>query len=139
MSMFNFEFEDLEDYKDDNRLKDLAASFEKRGESAYFDSDTLEEIATFYFEQGRYEDSLRVVDRMLHTHPFSSDGWMRQGILLNNLGRHNEALDAYDRALELNPTDVETIVNRGITLDSIDRPGEALDAYADARKMDPNN
>ena len=90
MSMFNFEFEDFEDSQDDERLEDLAAGFEQQDESAYFDSDTLEEIATFYFEQGRFKDSLRVVDRMLVTHPYSSDSRLSRGILLNILGRHEE-------------------------------------------------
>ena len=91
MSMFNFEFEDFEDSKDDGRLENLAASFEVEGESAYYDSETLEEIATYYFEQGRFEEALSVVDRMLATHPYSSDARMRRGILLNHLGRHHTA------------------------------------------------
>ena len=94
----------------------------EKGSDSYFDSDTLEEIASYYFEQGRFEESLRVVDRSLEMHPYSSDGWMRRGILLNNLGRHHEALEAYDEALGMNPTDIETLVNKGITLDSVDEP-----------------
>ncbi|RMF59413.1 MAG: tetratricopeptide repeat protein, partial [Bacteroidetes bacterium] len=91
MSMFDFEFDDFEDFSGESRIEDLVTSFEEQGESAYFDSDTLEDIATYYFEEGRFEDALRVIDRLLEMYPFSSDGWMRRGILLNNLGRHEEA------------------------------------------------
>ena len=60
MSSFNFGFDDFEDSKDKRRLEDLAAHFEREGRSVYFDSDTLEEIASYYFEQGRFEESLGV-------------------------------------------------------------------------------
>ena len=63
--MFNFESEECEDYRDDSRLEALAASLKEAGDSANFDSDTLEEIAAFHFEQGRYEEALRVLDRLL--------------------------------------------------------------------------
>ena len=119
--MFNLESEECEDYRDESWLKALAESFKAADDSTYFDSDTLEEIASYYFEKGRYEESIRVIDRLLDTYPYSSDGWMRRGVVLNNLGRHQDALVAYDRVLALNPTDIETIVNRGITLDGLDR------------------
>ena len=77
MSMFDFGFDDLEDSADKSRLSKLVKSYERDGKAAYFDSDALEDIATFYFEHGRFEDALGVVDRILETQPYSSDGWMR--------------------------------------------------------------
>ena len=103
MSMFDFGFDDLEDSADPSRLSNLVNSYERNGESAYFDSDALEDIATFYFERGRFDDALGVIDRILDNQPYSSDNWMRKGILLNNLGKNAEALNAYQKALSLNP------------------------------------
>src|SRR5690606_21756466 len=90
MSMFDFEFDDYDGPAGEARLNELLEAYEN-SKSTYFDSDTLEDIANFYFEQGRYEDALGVVDRLLETLSFSSDAWMRRGILLNNLGRHDRS------------------------------------------------
>ena len=99
MSMFNFEFDDIEDPADEGRMNDLVA--------------------------------------MIEMQPYSSDAWMRRGILLNNLNRHDEALGAYDEALSINPADAETVINRGVTLDNLGRSEEALAAYEGALKLDP--
>ena len=127
--MFDFEFDHFEDPADEDRLNDLVTAYESQPDTAYFDSDALEEIATHYFERGRFDSALEVIDRLIATQPYSSDAWTRRGILLNNLGRHEEALVAYEKALLLNPVDAETLVNRGITLDNLNRAGEALQAY----------
>jgi tetratricopeptide (TPR) repeat protein len=137
--MFNFEFDDYDEFRDEDRLRELVDSFEAGDRAGYLDSDALDDIASWYYDKGRFEDALCVVDRVLASHPFSSDAWMRKGILLNNLDRHTDALDAYERALALNPADVETLVNRGITLDTLDRPKDALDSYRQALSLDPVN
>ena len=81
--------------------------------------EDLEHIATFYFEAGRLNEALDVVDRQIEQSPGSSDSWMRRGILLNHMERHPEALEAYNQALTFNPTDPESLINRGITLDTL--------------------
>ena len=65
MSMFDFEFGDFEDPAGENRINELVSSYESQDSTSYFDSDTLEDIATFYFERGRYEEALGVVDRLI--------------------------------------------------------------------------
>ena len=125
MSTFDFGFDDFEDSPREGYLKELVAAYED-DPSSYFDSGDLEEIASFYFEDGRMEKALEVIDHLIELHPYQSDAWMRRGILLNNLGRPEDALEAYDRALDLNPADAETLINRGITLDSLGRKAEAL-------------
>ena len=83
MSMF--EFDDFDEGREDDALNDLIAAYEasqEEGGNAYFDSEALEEIATHYFEQGRFETALDVIDRLIATHPYSSDAWLRRGVLL---------------------------------------------------------
>ena len=126
--MLDYGFDDQEDFSDEQRLTDLVSAYERFDGDSYFDSEALEEIATYYFERGEFEHALGVIDRLIETYPFSSDAWMRRGVLMNNLGRHPDALEAYDRSLAINPNDTETIVNRGIPLDSLNRSEEALDA-----------
>ncbi|MEM6647307.1 MAG: tetratricopeptide repeat protein, partial [Bacteroidota bacterium] len=97
MSMFDFGPDPFEDSHSKD-LRDLIAAYEAQDGLVYFDSETLEDIATYYFELGEFGQALGVIDRLLEMYPFSSDAWMRRGILLNNLTRHEEALDAYTQA-----------------------------------------
>ncbi|MEL6612846.1 MAG: tetratricopeptide repeat protein, partial [Bacteroidota bacterium] len=140
--MFDFEFGDYDDPTSGDALRQLIEAYEegrRTGNVGFYDSETLEDIATFYFEEGRLEEALEVIDRLLDAQPYSSDAWLRRGVLLNHLERHTEALDAYDRALALNPADAETLINRGITLDTLDRLDEALGAYYAVLDLDPLN
>ena len=108
MSMFDFEFDDHEDPIDGLRLGDVVESYERARENdsgGYFDSETLEDIATFYFEQERFEEALEVIDRLAGAQPFTSDVWLKRGVILNTLERHEEAIEAYERALAFNPMD----------------------------------
>ena len=63
MGLFDFEYDDADD-ADAERLRDLVAAYEG-GEATYFDSHDLEEIASHYYEQERFEDALAVVDLSL--------------------------------------------------------------------------
>ena len=100
MGLFDFEFDDAGDAADSERLNELVSAYET-GVSTYFDSHALEEIATHYYEQGRFEDALGAIERLVEAQPYASDGWMRRGILQSLLGRHAAALDSYDRALAI--------------------------------------
>ena len=103
--MFDFGFDDFDDSIREARLNDLITRYEDSGAADYFDSEALEEIAAHYFDVGRFESALDAIDHLINQQPYSSDAWMRRGIILNNLGRHKDALDAYDRALAENPLD----------------------------------
>ena len=75
--MFDYEYDDA---AGDHGIDELIAAYEAsatEGGRAYFDSEDLEHIATFYFERGRLDDALAVVDRQLEQAPGSSDPWMR--------------------------------------------------------------
>ena len=94
MSMFDFEFDDYEDPIEGLRLDEVVKSYEraqKIGSGEYFDSETLEDIATFYFEKERFEDALGAIDKLAEVQPFSSDVWLKRGVILNTLDRHREA------------------------------------------------
>ena len=84
--MFDFEFDENEDSFDAARIDRLVASYEAHGSSAYFDSESLDEIALYYFEHGRFDSALTVLDRLLEVQPFSSDLWLRKSIVLKQPG-----------------------------------------------------
>ena len=98
--MFDFGFDNFDDSSSNARLQELVDAYETHGTNAYFDSNELEAVATYYYEQGAFENALAVIDHLLDLHPYSADGWLRRGILLNNLGRYQEALRTYQKARE---------------------------------------
>ncbi|HEY5565181.1 MAG TPA: tetratricopeptide repeat protein, partial [Rhodothermia bacterium] len=100
MSMFDFEFDEQDDSIERLRLDGVVEAYERslNDESdSYFDSETLEDIATYYFETEAFAEALEVIDRLLLVQPFSSDVWLKRGVLLNTLERHEEAVEAYER------------------------------------------
>ena len=133
MNILGYEYEGG---RSEEHMHDLVEAFE-RNDGAYFDSEALEDLATHYFEIGDLEQALVVVDEQIDKQPYSSDAWMRRGILLNHLALHESALEAYGMALSINPVDPETIVYRGATLESMGREEEAVACYREALELDP--
>ena len=72
----------------------------------------LEEIANFYLEHHKYIEALRMANDILTLIPYSSDAWMRKGMILNNMRRHNEALECFSQASTIDPTDAFIYINR---------------------------
>jgi len=88
MSMFDFEFDDHEDPIEGLRFGDVVESYERAqqdGSEKYFDSEALEDISSFYFENEQFEQALEVIDRLAEVQPFSSDVWLKRGVILNTL------------------------------------------------------
>ena len=134
---------DYSNFDDDENEEGRADRFEDElkkykdmlgdGSSDITNIEALEEIVNFFFDNERYEEALRFVDRMLTHIPYSADTWQRKGLILSNLNRPAEALEAFTMALNLNPVDTEILVNRGIALmnwDGSKRPWEALTGHS---------
>ena len=55
--MFDFGFDDHEDLTESGRLQELVESYEQSAGDVYLDSDMLEDVATYYFENGRFDSA----------------------------------------------------------------------------------
>ena len=111
----------------------------RRGGSGLKSIEALEEIINYYFEKEKYDEALTFANQLVEFAPYSSDGWMRKGMILNNLFRYNEALQCYDQAISLNPNDSDLYINRGITLDNSNRNDEALADFEQALIFSPGD
>jgi len=116
MSILDFDYGD-DDLSSEQNFKALIYAFEHRNSNAYFDVDSLEEIALHYFECGKHEQSFAVIDQILASQPLNARIWLLRGILLGNLNRPKEAQEAFKESLSLNPSDSEATLNLGVSLE----------------------
>ena len=105
MSTFDFGFDDFEDSPREGHLKELVAAYED-DPSSYFDSGDLEEIASFYFEDGRIEKAAAAAKAAVEANPMSVNFHRTHGMILMRQGRDDAARKALKRALELDESDV---------------------------------
>ncbi len=59
--------------------------------------------AELYYQQEKYDDSLRECDTALGIDPALADAHNLRGVILEELGREWEAISAYRQALQLDP------------------------------------
>ena len=111
----------------------------RRGGNGLKSIEALEEIISYYFEKEKYDDALSFASQLVDFAPYSSDAWMRKGMILNNLFRYTEALECYDHAITLNPNDSDLFINRGITLDNSNRNEDALLDFEKALILNPGD
>jgi len=88
------------------RLRQLDAALESFDYIIETDADFAEgwnKRATVYFLMGRYEDSIRDVERVLALEPRHFGALSGMGLILSELGEDGQALDWFERALAINP------------------------------------
>ena len=117
------------------RFKDIL----KKGGNGIRTIEALEEIVDFYFEQEKFDEALHFADQLIEFVPYSSDAWVRRGMILNNMYRYDEAIDCYERAVSLNPNECEIYINLGITFDNANRVDEALESFEKALSIEPGS
>jgi transcription elongation factor GreA-like protein len=77
----NFDDDDNEEGKPD-RFEDELKKYKDMlgdGSSEITNIEALEEIVTFYFDNERFEEALRIINRLLTFIPYSADAWQRKG------------------------------------------------------------
>ncbi len=104
-----------------------------------FDSENLEEIINFYFENNEFEKALSYVNVLLDIYPYSTEAWHKKALILDSLGKFDEAIEYFDKAILLDPTDTEIYINKGITLDNCEKFEQAIDTFLKALEMEPEN
>ncbi|NUN70058.1 MAG: tetratricopeptide repeat protein [Bacteroidetes bacterium] len=117
------------------RFKELL----RRGGNGLKSIEALEEIISYCFEKEKFDEALTFAAQLVEYAPYSSDSWMKKGMVLNNLFRYQEALECYDQAIALNPNDSDLFINRGITLDNANRNDEARALLDERVRRYPDN
>ena len=98
----------------------------------------LAEQANPLFEQGRFDESLLLLERaskLEPTNPFIIDNI---GVVLGALNRDAEALTYHERAIALEPRIATAHYNRGVVLGKLGNLDGALASFDQAIALDPN-
>lgn len=127
------------------RYKKLVSTYEKA--NAFYDKENFEQAALLYnsiIEQGvenieafrlaiasnieakRYQNGLRVVNKMKELHTLEPDDYCNIGFLQGFLNLQDESIESFNQSLHLNPEHYHTLNNRGFFLAEWERYEEAL-------------
>lgn len=88
--------------------------------------------------RGRYQEALKLLDKVISINPDFSGGWSNKGWVLSKMRKSKEALKYLNKSLELDPNNVNNIVNKGSTLNDLGKFKEALKTYDEAIDINPN-
>lgn len=109
------------------RLLDVGCITEQQFNEA--EAFAARRLAYTAYQEKRYEDALRELDRALSINPEDNWSWHYRGLTLGNLNRCEEEIESYDRALSINPGDDFSWYNRGNALHDLERYEEAIESY----------
>jgi tetratricopeptide (TPR) repeat protein len=103
------------------------------------DPDVLRSQARTFADEGRFDEALPVLQRLVELIPDGADDWSQLGVVLTQLDRHEDALAADQRATELDPGSAGRQGDMAFDLIQLGRPDEAIAAYDRAVALDPQN
>ena len=103
------------------------------------DTELLEEAIQFYIDQHLFEEALPFAQQLITYSPYSTEGWVYQGIIFNNTMQYSEAIESYTKALALNPYDVAIHINLGITFDNANQSENAIEQFNEVLLLDSEN
>lgn len=90
------------------------------------DAETASSRAYYFYNQGKYEESLASLNWSLELKPDDPGTLNNRGLTYRLLGRYNQSLADLSRFLELQPDDPATFMNRSNTYAEMRRYDEAL-------------
>ncbi|HJU43306.1 MAG TPA: tetratricopeptide repeat protein [Vicinamibacterales bacterium] len=91
------------------------------------------------FRSGRYDDSLKEVDRALTLQPTYEDAMRLRARVLVRLGRIDEGLVEFNRVAAIRPNSVSLHTDMGLALYSASRYADALQSFEKAIALSPSS
>lgn len=116
----------------------VPAVCDKAAEAKANDTHALSAQALEFHRQGRLDDALAAIDRVLAINPGSVETLYNRATILGELNRFVDALAAYESVLALKPDFVFALNNRGWILQKLQRYQDALASYDRALAIDPD-
>lgn len=88
---------------------------------------------------GKLEDALSTLDKVLETSPSNADAWTTKGSVLEKLGRNEDAIKAYNQAVQLVPGNESYIQARESVRDKIraqqDKETAVVESQPDSKRV----
>jgi len=101
--------------------------------------DTALLRGNFYYNQGKYDEALRLYNYVLELLPDNFQALANRGITYEKLGEHPKALDDYNNAFTINPNDAVILNNRSIIYMKLYKYPEAQADLEKLLKLKPND
>ncbi len=103
--------------------------------------DVYKVMAFSYLKQGRFEEAISELKKVLSVTTQSSDSsWAlyNWGVALSQLNKHDEAIEKYRKAVKLTPNSADPYISWGLALEKLGRYEEAIAKYQKAAEINPN-
>lgn len=112
-----------------SRVKDLAA----------WVPDGWIGMASIYYDNGKFEDAIRVLTEAKQYVPEEFRIHFLLGVACQRLNRNLEASSALEKAIQLDEKNVDALTALALTYDGMKRPADSDTLYERALRLDPNN
>ena len=103
------------------------------------DIEYLQKISLEKIEQEKYDEALKLLDKILEADPDNSFAYNNKGAILLKQEKYTESILILEKSLQINPNNTESWNNKGIAYSkSLDFPN-ALFSFYQALKIDSKN
>lgn len=127
------------EYKQEGNLSYAILEFEKVLDLKHDDSFALLHLSHIYLNQGRIEESKRLIDRVLKNEPSNIFANSINGEILIIEGNLKEALDTYDAIINIDPNNTYAYSRLGMIYRKLGKIDEALSILNHGLEIDSNN
>ena len=121
-----------------NKYKEAAELLGKAAKLNPSEPSILYNLAKALSDDGSFEDSFAVYERVIKLAPNYLEAWMGFGEVLVKLKHYEQALDAFNKVTLLNPQFAEAWSNKGNVLHELKHYDEALESLNMAITIDKN-
>jgi|GEM_PF-878302 len=104
-----------------------------------FDEEIYSTMAYNYYVEGRYEDSIVELKKVIRLNPQSYDDYYNWGVALQKAGRYEEAIERLRKTIELKPDYASAWYNIACAYSLQNTKPEALENLKRAIELDPTN
>ena len=101
-------------------------------------ADVLLQQATRAMNDGAFDASRGILDRLIGAFPDYAEAWNKRATLNFTVGKYDESLADIDKVLALEPRHFGALSGRGLILRHQKKYGEAIDAFNEALAINPN-
>jgi len=102
-----------------------------------FNEETYSTMAYNYYTEGRYEECISELRKLIEMNPERFDAYYNWGVALGKLNKPEEAIEKYKKALELKPDYVDALYNIASVYSLQKKKVEALENLKKAIELDP--
>ena len=119
----------------DENKEDIQSSVQRyekminQQENAFFDAETLEQIAEHYFVQSRFDQALEAVDLGLSHYSYSLELITLKAQILGEMQKPEEAMELIENAILLFPNDIELTLVKGYLLSQMGQHEESIQLF----------